>query len=121
MKFDGVCLITESVPALVDFYARLFCAGAVGDDTHTELSIAGLNLAIFSREGMEQMAPGSTEHAGHGSLIIGFNVDDVDAEYERLKGLNVEFVKLPATYPWGTRSVWIRDPDGNIINFFSRV
>jgi catechol 2,3-dioxygenase-like lactoylglutathione lyase family enzyme len=68
---------------------------------------------------MEDMAPGSMSGAGYGSFTIGFEVPDVDAAYERLKTLEVVFVKLPESYPWGTRSVWFRDPDGNIINFFS--
>jgi catechol 2,3-dioxygenase-like lactoylglutathione lyase family enzyme len=46
-------------------------------------------------------------------------VEDVDEEYERLKSLNVEFVKLPQNHPWGCRSLWFRDPDGNIIDFFT--
>jgi catechol 2,3-dioxygenase-like lactoylglutathione lyase family enzyme len=48
-------------------------------------------------------------------------VEDVDTQYERLKALGVTLIKLPATYPWGARSVWFRDPDGNIIDFYSLV
>lgn len=81
----------------------------------------GLGLAIFTRRGMEEMAPGSMQGAGTGSFTIGFEVEDVDAQFERLKALGVTFVKLPASYPWGTRSVWFRDPDGNIVNFYSHV
>ncbi len=32
------------------------------------------------------------------------HVEDVDAEYERLKPLGVVFVKPPQTHPWGSRS-----------------
>ncbi|HKW35048.1 MAG TPA: nuclear transport factor 2 family protein [Candidatus Acidoferrum sp.] len=28
------------------------------------------------------------------------------------------WVKPPTTQPWGTRSVYFRDPDGNLVNFF---
>jgi predicted enzyme related to lactoylglutathione lyase len=70
---------------------------------------------------MEQMAPGSMEGAGAGNVTLAFEVQDVDAEYERLKSLAVEIVKPPASYPWGSRSVWFRDPDGNIIDFFARL
>jgi catechol 2,3-dioxygenase-like lactoylglutathione lyase family enzyme len=27
------------------------------------------------------------------------------------------FVKRPTTQPWGRRSIWFRDPDGNVVNF----
>jgi catechol 2,3-dioxygenase-like lactoylglutathione lyase family enzyme len=50
-----------------------------------------------------------------------FEVEDVDAEYERLKALDVEFVMLPTTHPWGARSFWFRDPDGNIVDFFANL
>jgi catechol 2,3-dioxygenase-like lactoylglutathione lyase family enzyme len=121
MKFTGICLITESVPALVQFYTKILGCQAAGDDTHAEFEMGGVSLAIFTRQGTEAMAPGSMEGAGYGSFTIGFEVDDVDAQYERLKALGVPFVKLPATYPWGARSVWFRDPDGNIVDFYTKV
>jgi catechol 2,3-dioxygenase-like lactoylglutathione lyase family enzyme len=121
MKFTGICLVTERVPVLVQFYTEILGCQAEGDDTHAEFEIGGLSLAIFTRRGMEEMAPGSMHGAGSGNITIGFEVEDVDVQYERLKALGVVFVKLPETYPWGARSVWFRDPDGNIVNFFSQV
>jgi catechol 2,3-dioxygenase-like lactoylglutathione lyase family enzyme len=121
MKFTGVCLVTERVPALVQFYTEILGCQAEGNDIHAEFTIGGLSLAIFTRQGMEEMAPGSMQGAGVGSFTLGFEVPDVDAQYERLKTLGVTFVKLPATYPWGARSVWFRDPDGNIVDFYSLV
>ena len=67
------------------------------------------------------MAPRSTQGAGYGSFTIGFNVQNVDAEYERLKSLDVEFVMLPTTHPWGWRSFFFRDPDRNIVSFACQV
>jgi catechol 2,3-dioxygenase-like lactoylglutathione lyase family enzyme len=68
-------------------------------------------------EGMEEMAPNSMDGAGYGSFTITFEVKDVDEEYERIKTLGVEFLKLPTTHPWGCRSFWFRDLDRNIVNF----
>ncbi len=121
MKFTGICLVTEDVPRLVRFYTEILGSQAQGDDTHSEFTVGGLGLAIFTRQGMEEMAPGSMQGAGCGNVTLAFEVDNVDAEYERLKALGVAFVKLPATYPWGARSAWFRDPDGNIVDFYSRV
>lgn len=70
---------------------------------------------------MEHMAPGSMQNSGCGRYTLEFEVEDLDKEYERLKAIDVVFVKLPTTQTWGRRSVWFRDPDGNIINFFTRV
>ncbi len=119
MKFAGICLITTSVPLLTQFYTQVLGVPAEGDESHAELQTAGASIAIFSIDGMEQMAPQSMQGAGHGSFTIGIQVDDVDAEYERLSRLGVEIVKLPASYPWGSRSFWFRDPDGNIVDFFA--
>lgn len=121
MEFCGFCLITENVPRLVEFYTVIFGTEASGDAVHADLCCGGMHLAIFARDGMEQMAPGSMRNAGYGCGIMSFRVDDVDAEYARLKTLDVEFVKLPTTHPWGSRSLWFRDPDGNIINFLCQV
>lgn len=119
MEFAGICLITKNVPALAEFYTKVLNIKAEGNDTHVELKTKGAALAIFSVEGMERMAPLSMRGAGYGSVSIGFRVEDVDAEYERLKKLKVEFVKLPTTHPWGARSLWFRDPDNNIVDFMS--
>ncbi len=62
-----------------------------------------------------------TDAFGQGSVMFEFEVDDVDAEYERLRGYGVEWVKLPTTQPWGNRSIYFRDPDGNLVNFYARV
>lgn len=121
MTFTGICLVTRNVPALAQFYARVLGVQAERDDNHVELHTAGAHLYVFSVDGMEQMAPGSMQGAGHGNFTMGFEVNDVDAEYERLKGLGVALVKPPANYPWGNRSVWFRDPDGNIMDFYARL
>ena len=121
MKFDGVCLITNDVPALANFYAKVLGCTAEGDEQHAELATDGAHLAIFSINGMESMAPHSMQGAGYGSFTLGFEVEDVDAEYERLKTFGVEFVLLPKTHPWGARSFWFRDPDGNIVDFFAKL
>jgi catechol 2,3-dioxygenase-like lactoylglutathione lyase family enzyme len=45
-------------------------------------------------------------------------VGDVDEEYARLHDLVKSWVKGPTTQPWGTRSLYFRDPDGNLVDFF---
>jgi len=119
MEFVGICLITRNVPFLADFYSKVLGVEAEGDDNHVKLHTEGAQMTIYSVDGMESLAPLSMQGAGHGSFTIGFEVQDVDREYERLKALGVEFVKLPATHPWGARSVWFRDPDANIVDFFA--
>lgn len=117
MEFIGICLITRDVIALTDFYKKILRVDAEGNDVHADLKTNGGDIAIFSTEGMEDIAPNSMHGAGYGGFTINFKVNDVDSEYERIKKLGVEFVIPPTTHPWGARSFWFRDPDGNIVNF----
>ena len=64
---------------------------------------------------------GAARPADNHSVIIEFKVDDVDAEYERLKPLVGDWVQEPTTMPWGNRSLLFRDPDGNLVNYFTPV
>ncbi|MDF2985114.1 MAG: hypothetical protein K0R50_624 [Eubacterium sp.] len=117
MEFIGICLITKDVLALTEFYKKILVVEAEGNEVHAELKTDGANIAIYSLEGMEGMAPNSMNGAGNGSITLSFKVKDADEEYARIKALGVEFIMLPTTHPWGARSFWFRDPDGNIVNF----
>lgn len=117
MKLSGICLITDRVRALADFYKTVLGVQAEGDDAHMELKVGGAGMAIFSMDGMEGMAPGSTQGIGHGSITVTFTVDDVDREFERLQKLGTEILMPPTTHPWGWRSFFFRDPDGNVVVF----
>lgn len=39
----------------------------------------------------------------------------------RLAGFVEDVVQEPTTMPWGNRSLLFRDPDGNLVNFFTPV
>ncbi|MNL65027.1 Glyoxalase-like domain protein [compost metagenome] len=60
--------------------------------------------------------------ASNRSVILEFRVDNVDAHYDRLAAyLGEALVQEPTTMPWGNRSLLFRDPDGNLVNFFTPV
>ena len=40
---------------------------------------------------------------------------------ERLQKMEIEWAKPPTTQLWGNRSTYFRDPDGNLMNFYTRV
>lgn len=118
MKFTGICLVTEDVLALASFYEQVLGLRGEGSEIHKAFQLDGGELAIFSTQGMEGMAPGSMQGAGSGNFTLGLRVADVDAEYERVKALGVDFILHPTTHPWGNRSFWVRDPEGNILSFY---
>jgi catechol 2,3-dioxygenase-like lactoylglutathione lyase family enzyme len=121
MRFNGICLVTSDMPRLRGFYTNVLQVEAEGDDTFTMLSTQGAALSLFTEEGMESMASGSMQNSGCGRYTLEFEVEDIDREYERLKKMDITFVKPPTTQTWGRRSAWFRDPEGNIINFFANV
>lgn len=115
MKFAGVCLIAENTKSLASFYQALL--GEEGNwegDDHVDFPGAG--IAIFSLGGMEEMAPGSTLGTGCGRAVLSFDVKEVDVLTGRLQSLGAVVVKPPITHPWGLRSVWVKDPEGNILS-----
>jgi catechol 2,3-dioxygenase-like lactoylglutathione lyase family enzyme len=120
-KLSSVCLITPDVPGLSDFYQRVLEVAPEGDDVFVSFSISGAKLSIFPIQALDEMIPGLMDDSGRGNCFLEFEVDDVDLEYERLQELNVKVVKPPTTQPWGIRSVWFLDPDGNKVNFFAWV
>ena len=120
MKFSGICLITADVSALTRFYTKILGVKAEGNEVHAELKTEGANIAIFSAKGMEAMVPHSMEGAGYGSFTIGFEVENLDAEYQRLKAIGISILMPPTAHPWGSSSFWFKDPDGNIVDFYEK-
>jgi catechol 2,3-dioxygenase-like lactoylglutathione lyase family enzyme len=120
-RFSGVCIVTRDVRRMRDFYQAVLEAKVDGDDEPVTFRIEGAELSLFPAQGMEEMAPGSTEGMGSGSCVLEFEVRDVDRAYRRLVEMQVPIVKLPQTYPWGRRSLWFHDPDGNVVNFYAQV
>ncbi|MCY0918944.1 MULTISPECIES: VOC family protein [unclassified Streptomyces] len=122
MNFVSVRIITGDVARLVDFYERATGLSASwGNEDFAELGTASAALAIGSTRTVPLFAPGSAHPADNHSVILEFLVDDVDSVYRNLCGFVDDFVNEPTTMPWGNRALLFRDPDGNLVNFFTPV
>jgi len=121
MKFmSGICLITEDVRKLAEFYQKVLQTETELNDVHVVITTEGGGITIYSKSAAEKdMGFDFSKYHGTGMTKFSFGVENVDAEYERLKSLNlnIEFVAVPTTYPWGARSMHFRDLDGNIVCF----
>ena len=119
-KLMHACLITNNVNQLVEFYELILMLKAQksGEDYAEFRTTVGV-LALFSATAQEKYIPGSANAAKNESVILEFEVSDVDKEYARLQRLVKTWVKPPTTQPWGTRSIYFRDPDGNLVDFYA--
>ncbi|ABK69112.1 MULTISPECIES: VOC family protein [Mycobacterium avium complex (MAC)] len=122
MKFVSTRIITADVQRLVGFYEIVTRVSAVwANELFAEIPTPAATLAIGSDQTVPLFGAGSAEPAANRSAIVEFIVDDVDAEYERLREQLTEVVTEPTTMPWGNRALLFRDPDGNLVNLFTPV
>ncbi|MGW6792566.1 VOC family protein [Streptomyces chartreusis] len=122
MDFVSIRIITSDVARLVEFYERATGARPMwATEDFAELKTGGATLAIAGTRTVPLFAPGSARPADNHSVITEFLVDDVDRVHRNLTGLVTDFVNGPTTMPWGNRSLLFRDPDGNLVNFFTPV
>jgi predicted enzyme related to lactoylglutathione lyase len=122
MDFVSIRVITDDVARLVSFYETATgLKAAWSTEDFAELATPHATLAIAGTRTVPLFAPGSSRPADNHSVIIEFLVDDVDGVHRNLAGRVGDFVTEPTTMPWGNRSLLFRDPDGNLVNFFTPV
>ena len=120
MKLASVRLVTNDLDRLASFYTML--TGVAATRLHPEFSeirLEGATLAISTELPIQQFNAGAAIAAANRSVILEFQVDDVDGVHGSLSG-DVECVMGPTDMPWGNRSMLLRDPDGNLVNIFSK-
>jgi uncharacterized glyoxalase superfamily protein PhnB len=75
---------------------------------------AGFNIC-YLRTGLNSFKPKDQAGAAGEGLLVAFVVDEIDAEYERLRGEGVPIVTPIETEPWGERYFQMRDPNGIVL------
>lgn len=123
MNFVSIRIITADIQRLVRFYEQIT---GVSVQLYTpdfgELATPACTLAIGSTRTLQFFGAEIARPADNHTAILEFRVDDVDATYQRLREVIGEaVVQEPTTMPWGNRSLLFRDPDGNLVNFFTPV
>ena len=122
MIFASVRIITDQVGRLADFYQQVTGQAARRyTPDFAEIVLPGATLAIGSTATVKLFGEGYAEPAANRTAIVEFRVDDVDAEFVRLRDIIGEVVQAPTTMPWGNRSLLFRDPDGTLVNLFTPI
>ncbi|MFT4307614.1 MAG: VOC family protein [Microbacterium sp.] len=120
MQFAATRIVTDDVDHLVAFYEKITGVTAVRlHPLFAELRTDSGTLAIASAATVPLLGENAAEARANRSVTLDFLVDDVDAIYPALRDVVDVFVNEPTTMPWGNRSLLFRDPDGNLVNFFT--
>lgn len=125
-RFNTIGLITRDNRAIVDFYTKVFgfTTDWDGVQPNVELMLDSMRIILFPRPDFEQMLSSKFVYPeGHnGTMELSFDVptfSDVNKEYERALSMGAKPVLPPTTEPWGQRTCYIADPDGNLIEISS--
>ena len=123
MNFVSIRVITADIKRLVRFYEQITgIAVTMYTEDFGELKTTAGTLAIASTRTLQLFGGDVARPADNHTVIIEFRVGDVDAEFRRLSDvIDGSLVQAPTTMPWGNRSLLFRDPDGNLVNFFTPI
>ena len=122
MKLDGFGLFVEDMPTMVRFYRDVLgFAIAEGEDAENMYLVKdGTLFMLYERKNFEQMTGRKYEYVKglNGHFEIALYVDtfeEVDMEYANAVERGARPVLEPTTEPWGQRTCYIADPEGNLI------
>lgn len=124
MQVTHVCLLTPQFAKMQDFYRRLLLLEPKKfTEDYVEFQTPGAIISLYDEASFAKSVPKYKPGSGPGLVMVELQVANVDQEYERLHslGLKIDFLLPPTTFPWGNRSIYLRDPDGNLLNVYSTV
>jgi len=107
----GLDVVSEFAVGGEAFATGVGVDGASADFVHLDAGDARVELVEYDPEGD---AAAETELNQPGATHLGLEVDDLDAVYEALPD-GVETIAEPQTTESGTRILFVRDPDGTLV------
>jgi catechol 2,3-dioxygenase-like lactoylglutathione lyase family enzyme len=119
-------LLVSDFEATFRFYREVvdlpttYTADAKGPYAEFELG-GDMYLALFDRALMLDAVgrPSDAERTVDDHAVLCVSVEDVDREAMRLQTLGVALEAPPADHePWEMRTVYVRDPEGNLVEFY---
>jgi catechol-2,3-dioxygenase len=120
---DGICELTleaRDLDLLVDFYAEAFGFRAIKREDDR------IWMACGSRTRLGIWSPGEKEFGDRGGRHVHFALsaspDGLERIVKRLRDRAVDS-RGPVEHPGGDRSIYVEDPEGNVVevwNFFQR-
>ena len=126
MKLDGFGLFVEDMAKMICFYRDVLGFEIKEDeDTSNVYLIKDDTLfLLYGRKDFEKMTSRKYEYIkglnGHTEIALYVDsFEEVDIEYEKAISKGAVSVLEPVTEPWGQRTCYIADPEGNLIEIGS--
>ncbi len=116
LKHRDFGIITSQLAASRDFYVTHFGFTAVYEaEWYIHLKNGDVELGLMA-PGLEKQPPCMQAAYSGDGIWLSFEVEDVDAEYDRLQSDGVKAEEPPQDRPWGERQFVVRDPNGFVVN-----
>ena len=115
---DYVVLIVADLDRSLPFYTELLGLTLQHRTaTYAQIEAGTTRLGLYTREAMEQTLGVELGEASSAApaFELGFKVANVDAAHRELVAAGASSAAPPTTRPWGQRTAYLRDPDGNLI------
>ncbi|WHY66125.1 VOC family protein [Neobacillus sp. SuZ13] len=123
-KMDHVGVMVNDLDASLRFYQEI--VGLALKDRFTiangTITLAFLGFQSSDETELELVYGGNGDLPAEGKVNhVAFLVDDIEEEFDRLKGVNVVFISDEiVTLPNGYRNFFVQGPDGEKVEFFQR-
>lgn len=126
MKLDGFGLFVKDMATMVRFYRDVlgFEIQEWEDAVNVYLVKDGMLFMLYERRNFESMTRRKYEYINglNGHFEIALYVDtfeEVDKRFAEVVSKGATPVLKPTTEPWGQRTCYISDPEGNLVEIGS--
>ena len=126
MKLSGFGLLVQDMATIIRFY-RDVLGFEIAEDENTKnvyLEKDGTLFLFFGRQDFEQLTNSSFDYVQglNGHFEIALDVDsyaEVDRVWDEILAKGARPVMPPTTCPWGQRTCYVADPEGNLVEIGS--
>lgn len=126
MKLDGFGLFVDDMGKMIRFYRDVLGFEIKEDENTLNVYLIkdGTLFMLYERKNFEKMTNRKYEYIKgfNGHFEIALYVDsfeEVDIEYKKAISKGATSVLEPTDEPWGQRTCYIADPEGNLIEIGS--
>jgi len=126
VKLDGFGLFVDDMPTMVRFYRDVLGFEITEGENAVNVYLVkdGTLFMLYERKNFEKMTNRKYQYLkgfnGHFEIALYVDTfDEVDLEYAKAIENGARSILAPTTEPWGQRTCYIADPEGNLIEIGS--